>query len=71
MDTKCIYADGTPFPPGWCAMPDHYETTFTVVVRSLRPVSAGGLKAIIERQYEVTSISATAETCVVQNSQHK
>jgi hypothetical protein len=52
-------------------MPDHYETTFTVVVRSLRPVSAGGLKAIIERQYEVTSISATAETCVVQNSQHK
>jgi hypothetical protein len=68
METRAVFPDGSPVPRDWCIMPDHYTNTFTITVRSLRPISEETIKGIIEEKLEVVAVEATAQTVVVRNT---
>jgi hypothetical protein len=70
VTTVYVYANGQPVPAGFCVMPDNWTTSFVVRVRSMQPVSADALKALIQGKLEVVEIARTAEKCVVRNSPH-
>lgn len=36
MKTSMIFHDGTEIPRGWCVTPDHYLTTFKLVMNNKR-----------------------------------
>jgi len=65
---RYIYANGQPFPDGFCAMPDHYMVPVTVYVKALRPVGANEIKALVEGKFEVLEAVAGEPVCVVKNS---
>jgi hypothetical protein len=60
-----VYANGTPVKEGEHVIPDHYETTFTVTIRSLNQISEDQLKDQIQQRCEVTNIQKTGLRCVV------
>lgn len=64
MVTVAVYTDGSPVPPGFCITPDHYNTTFILTVRTMRPCSEDRLKDIIQKQIEVTNIQIDNELIV-------
>ncbi len=67
-EMKYLHTDGTPARPGICMMPDHHVQTFTLTVRSLRPLSSDRLKEIIETKEEVVACERTSATCYITNS---
>lgn len=65
METKYIKSDGSPVPRGHCVLPDHWETTIVVKLRTLTPPSPDMVKGLLQTKYEVTDLKVTAQTCVV------
>ncbi len=64
-DTIYVTKTGDAVPEGHCIMPDHYETTYTVTVRSMMPLSPERLRNVIQDRYEVTDCVMNVRKCVV------
>ena len=67
VETNYVYKDGTPFPTGYCAMPEVYERTFTVKIRSQRLLTEEQVKELLTVRFEA-DVSLTASTCTVANN---
>jgi hypothetical protein len=51
--TKYVYPDGEEVPKDHCVMPDNYQTTIQITVRSMRPLTGECLKEIVQTKHEV------------------
>lgn len=56
--------DGSPVEHGICIMPDVWEQTFTVVVRSQTPVNEGRLAALLATKFDA-DVKLTDSVCTV------
>ena len=67
-EAKYIYRDGTTVPQGVCMVPDHWNQTFVITIRSMRHLSTEAVKEQLQKKWEVVAIDLTADTCVVNHS---
>lgn len=66
IETEYQDKDGNPVDPGKRIVPDHYHQTFTVTIRTLTPISDGGLTDLIQKRWEVTACHQTKKVATVQ-----